>query len=54
VSDALDQHRPITVDGTYLARVSASEISGRLVDPDTSWPFYTVRIEAYAGDRPIA
>lgn len=31
----------------YMLRAYAPEIDGMDRDPDTRWPFYTVRIEAY-------
>lgn len=54
VSDWLHNRGPVTVGTTYLARLYAAEISGLLADPDTGWPYYTVRLEVYAGDQPVA
>jgi hypothetical protein len=54
VSDGLHNRGPVSVGSTYLARVYAPEVSGQLSDPHTGWPFYTVRLEAYAGDQPVA
>lgn len=48
VSDLMNGHGWIR-DGSnrYMLRSYAFDIEGLERDPDTRWPFYTVRIEAY-------
>jgi hypothetical protein len=48
VSDALHGLRPTTVGSRYIARAYSPDIDGMDRDPETHWPYYTVRIEAYA------
>lgn len=46
VSDSL--HGKKIHGSAYIARVWTPEIGEILRDPDTDWPYHTVRIEAYA------
>ena len=46
VSDAL--HGKKIIGSAYIARAWTPEIGEILRDPDTDWPYHTVRIEAYA------
>jgi len=54
VSDSL-HGRGVTRDGSRLMlRAYAPDIDGIDRDPDTRWPLYTVRIEAYLAAEAVA
>ena len=51
VVDALNHRR---IDGsTFIARTYTPEIGEVTRDPDSSWPYTTVRIEAYAATQDV-
>lgn len=55
VSDALHGRRGIRDSSNrFIFRAYAPEIDAMERDPDTRWPFYTVRLEAYLGAEAIA
>lgn len=55
VSDAL-HGRGVSKDATnrMLLRAYAPDIDGMDRDPDTRWPFYSVRVEAYLAAEAVA
>ena len=52
VSDVLHGLGPVH-GSTYLARVWAPDIGDLLIDPDTKWPYHTVRAIAYAAAQAV-
>ena len=55
VSDALHGKRGLRdSNDRFVFRAYAPEIDGMERDPDTRWPFYTVRIEAYLAAEAVA
>lgn len=55
VSDALHGLGPTTgTSSRWMARAYAPEIDGMERDPDTDWPHYDVRIEAYFAAEAVA
>jgi len=53
VVDRLDLLGP-HAGSSYFLRVHTPEIGPALVDPDTRWPYHTVRAEVYAAAEAIA
>lgn len=54
VSDALHGRGPVYgTGGVYLHRVWAPTIGELLIDPDTKWPYHTVRAIAYAAAQAV-
>lgn len=53
VAGVIHNHGPIRVGATQVYRMKA-DIAGRFRDPDTHWPYYDVRIEAYAATQAVA
>jgi hypothetical protein len=54
VIDALNNKTPRKVGTAFLNRVYAPDWEGTQRDPDTRWPYIDVRIEALAGQQPVA
>lgn len=53
VSDAVDGHGPYA-GSTYIMRAYAPDIDEIQRDPDTHWPYATVRLEIYAAREAVA